>query len=250
VNDQEPLDDLTSTQRKILLAIRTLTRDQRHPPSIREVAEHLGRNNPGGLHYQYRQLEAKGYMRCEAGRPRTVEVRLPGEPPFSPVPGESQPPPAATPPDAAEPQPPPEPASADGAEVPDPGKVTWVPVAGRISAGTPITAEQSIEEYLPLPTDVVGREEGLFILTVTGDSMIGVGIFPGDRVVIRPLFQPPQNNDIVAATIDGVELEGTIKTYKKVGNDIWLMPHNPAHTPIPGGNAEFAGKVVAVLRQL
>ena len=63
-----------------------------------------------------------------------------------------------------------------------------------------------------LPTDVVGREEGLFILEVEGDSMIGVGIFPGDRVVIRPLFQPPQNNDNVDATIDGVELEGSIKT--------------------------------------
>lgn len=249
MNDQEPLDDLTSTQRKILLAIRTLTQDQRHPPSIREVAEHLGRNNPGGLHYQYRQLEAKGYMRCEAGRPRTVEVRLPGEPPFSSVPGGAQPPPAAAPPETPESQPP-GPAQADGAEVPDPGKVTWVPVAGRISAGTPITAEQSIGGYLPLPTNVVGREEGLFILEVEGDSMIGAGIFPGDRVVIRPLFQPPQNNDIVAATIDGVELEGTIKTYKRVGNDVWLMPHNPAHTPIPGGNAEFAGKVVAVLRQL
>lgn len=250
MNDQEPLDDLTSTQRKILLAIRTLTQDQRHPPSIREVAEHLGRNNPGGLHYQYRQLEAKGYMRCEAGRPRTVEVRLPGEPPFSSVPGEAQPPPVATPPVTAEPQPPPEPAQADGAEIPGPDKVTWVPVAGRISAGTPITAEQSIGDHLPLPTQVVGREEGLFILEVEGDSMIGVGIFPGDRVVIQPLFQPPQNNDIVAATIDGVELEGTIKTYKKVGGDVWLMPHNPAHTPIPGGNAEFAGKVIAVLRQL
>jgi repressor LexA len=54
----------------------------------------------------------------------------------------------------------------------------------------------------------------------------------------------------VAATIDGVELEGTIKTYKKVGRDVWLMPHNPAHTPIPGGKAKYAGKVVAVLRRV
>ena len=248
MKDQGQLDSLTSTQIKILMAIRTLTQDQRHPPSIREVAEHLGRNNPGGLHYQYRQLEAKGYMRCEAGRPRTVEVRLPGEPPFSVLAGE----PAVT----AEPQPQPQPAPhpeavpADAAEMPGPDKVTWVPIAGRISAGIPITAEQSIGDYLPLPADVVGRDEGLFILEVEGDSMIGAGIFPGDRVVIRPLFQPPQNNDIVAATIDGVELEGTIKTYRKIGNDVWLMPHNPAHTPIPGGNAEFAGKVIAVLRQL
>lgn len=250
MNDQEPLDALTSIQLKILLAIRMLTQEHRYPPSMREVTKHLGRKSPGGLAYQYRELEAKGYMRCEAGRPRTVEVRLPGEPPFSPAPGESQPPPVATPPETPDSQPPPEPAQADGAEMPGPDKVTWVPVAGRISAGTPITAEQSIGDYLPLPTQVVGREEGLFILEVEGDSMIGAGIFPGDRVVIRPLFQPPQNNDIVAATIDGVELEGTIKTYKKVGDDVWLMPHNPAHTPIPGGNAEFAGKVIAVLRQL
>jgi repressor LexA len=80
--------------------------------------------------------------------------------------------------------------------------------------------------------------------------MIGVGIFPGDRVVVCPLFQPPRNGDIVAATIDGVELEGTIKPYKKVGRQVWLMPQNPAYTPIPGGKAKFAGKVVAVLRRV
>jgi repressor LexA len=69
--------------------------------------------------------------------------------------------------------------------------VTWVPIAGRIAAGSPITAEQLIEDCLPLPTEVVGREEGLFILEVAGDSMIGAGIFPGDWVVIRPLFPSP-----------------------------------------------------------
>jgi repressor LexA len=78
--------------------------------------------------------------------------------------------------------------------------------------------------------------------------MIGVGIHPGDKVVIRPLYQPPQDDDIVAATIDGLELEGTVKTYKKIGRQVWLMPQNPAYTPIPGNRAKFAGKVVAVLR--
>jgi len=128
--------------------------------------------------------------------------------------------------------------------------VVWVPIAGRIAAGSPVLAEQSIEDYLPLPREVVGRQEGLFILEVIGDSMIGVGIVPGDWVVVRPLFHAPPNDDIVAATIDGVELEGTVKTYKKVGRHVWLMPQNPAYTPIPGGKAKFAGKVVAVLRRV
>ena len=125
-----------------------------------------------------------------------------------------------------------------------------VPIAGRIAAGGPIRAEQEIEGYLPLPREVVGRAEKLFMLRVSGDSMIGVGIFPGDLVVIQPLYEPPKNGDIVAATIDHVEVEGTVKTYLKEGRHVWLMPQNPAYTPIPGGKAKFAGKVVAVLRQV
>jgi repressor LexA len=129
-------------------------------------------------------------------------------------------------------------------------KVAWVPVAGRIAAGTPILAEQSIEDYWPVPKELVGADEGLFMLRVVGDSMTGVGINPGDLVVIRPLFEAPRNGDIVAATVDGIEPEGTVKTYMKMGRRVWLMPHNPAHTPILGEKAEFAGKVIAVLRQV
>lgn len=122
---------------------------------------------------------------------------------------------------------------------------------GRIAAGGPILAEQqSVSEYMPLPREVVGKEEDLFILEVVGDSMIGVGIFSGDWVVVRRLFQAPRNGDIVAATIGGVELEGTIKTYAKVDGRVWLMPQNPAYTPISGDQAEFAGKVIAVLRRV
>ena len=130
------------------------------------------------------------------------------------------------------------------------GQVVWVPIVGRIAAGRPILAQESIQERMPLPRDVVGSEEGLFILEVAGDSMTGVGIFPGDWVVVRRLFQTPQDGDIVAATIDGVELEGTVKTYKRMGREVWLMPQNPGYTPIPGGRARFAGKVVAVLRKV
>ena len=97
---------------------------------------------------------------------------------------------------------------------------------------------------------MVGAEDGLFILTVVGDSMIGVGIFPGDWVVVRPLYERPQNNDIVAALLVGFEAEGTIKTYKRIDRHTWLMPQNPAYTPIPGDKATIHGKVVAVLRQV
>jgi Peptidase S24-like len=97
---------------------------------------------------------------------------------------------------------------------------------------------------------VVGRAEGLFILQVSGDSMTGVGINSGDWVVVRQLFQPPRNGDIVAAEIEGVEVEGTVKTYMKRGRDVWLMAHNPAYLPIPGNQAKIRGKVIALLRRV
>jgi repressor LexA len=245
-------DDLTRRQRDILHAIRRLTVETGHAPSIREVAEAVGMSSPGSLHYQYRELMTKGHLRRVQGQPRTVEVRLPGEADFparasvpDQLPGDDMPE-ADQGPDRA--------GGAGGGAGPAGGagreNVVMVPIAGRIAAGGPIRAEQEIEGYLPLPREVVGRAEKLFMLRVSGDSMIGVGIFPGDLVVIQPLYEPPKNGDIVAATIDHAEVEGTVKTYLKEGRHVWLMPQNPAYTPIPGGKAKFAGKVVAVLRQV
>jgi repressor LexA len=176
--------------------------------------------------YEYSELENKGYLRRQPRRRLTVEVRLPGEPPFGPEAGDRRPYAKAE-------------------------TVAWVPIAGRIAAGLPVLAEpQPSEGYLPLPREVVGSEEGLFILQVSGDSMIGAGINSGDWVVVRQLFQPPRNGDIVAAEIEGVEVEGTVKTYMKHGRDVWLMPHNQAYLPIPGNQARIRGKVVAVLRRV
>jgi repressor LexA len=248
--------DLTRRQRDILHAIRRLTRQTGHAPSIREVAEAVGMSSPGSLHYQYRELMTKGHLRRVQGQPRTVEVRLPGEADFPVRASEPDQLPGDGTPEADQ-----GPGAADrGAGAADQGagradeaaqlNVVMVPIAGRIAAGGPIRAEQEIEGYLPLPREVVGRAEKLFMLRVSGDSMIGVGIFPGDLVVIQPLYEPPKNGDIVAATIDHAEVEGTVKTYLKEGRHVWLMPQNPAYTPIPGGKAKFAGKVVAVLRQV
>ena len=123
-----------------------------------------------------------------------------------------------------------------------------MPIVGRIAAGGPILAEQRIEDTFPLPKELVG-EGNLIALRVAGDSMIGVAIADGDWVVVRR-ESDVENGDIVAATIDGVEVEGTVKTFKRADGHIWLMPHNPLYTPILGDEAVIVGKVVAVLRRV
>ena len=124
-------------------------------------------------------------------------------------------------------------------------EAAYVPLVGRIAAGGPILAEEAIEDIFPLPRQIVG-EGNLFLLKVVGDSMINAAIADGDWVVVRQ--QPvAENGDIVAAMLEG---EATVKTFKHAGDHIWLMPHNPAYTPIPGDDAEILGKVVAVLRRV
>lgn len=123
--------------------------------------------------------------------------------------------------------------------------IITVPLAGRIAAGSPITAEQNIEDYLTLPTYLTGSGE-LFALTVQGDSMIDAAICDGDIVVIRA--QPSaENGEIVAAMLDG---EATVKVLSKKENQVWLLPRNSAYQPIPANDAIIIGKVVSVLRAL
>ncbi len=130
----------------------------------------------------------------------------------------------------------------------DAGQVASVPLVGRIAAGGPVLAEWLIEDMVPVPAQWLGT--GMhFLLRVAGDSMTGACIADGDLVLVRQ--QPDaENGEIVAAQIPGIEEEGTVKTLRRSGRQVWLMPQNPAYTPIPGDNATIAGKVVRVLRQL
>jgi repressor LexA len=184
-------------------------------PTNREIADAAGLKSPSSVLHHFRELKAAGFLTYEEGSPRTVRQA-------EAAPGEN-----------------------------DPARVTWVRVAGQVAAGSPIIPLEAGEGRVPLPRDVVGPEQDLFLLNVVGDSMIGVGIFPGDWVVVRDLHnEKPRDGDIVAALIDGSEIEGTVKTYKRVDRRVWLMPQNPAYTPILGDKAAIRGKVVAVLRSV
>ena len=116
-------------------------------------------------------------------------------------------------------------------------------MVGRIAAGGPILAEERVEEIFPLPKTLVG-DGTLFLLEVSGDSMVDAAICDGDYVVVRQ--QPTaENGEIVAAMLDG---EATVKTFQRKDGQVWLLPHNDAYDPIDGTYATILGKVTAVLR--
>nr|WP_245797825.1 transcriptional repressor LexA [Mangrovactinospora gilvigrisea] len=207
---------LTDRQRKVIEVIRDSVQRRGYPPSMREIGQAVGLSSTSSVAHQLMALERKGFLRRDPHRPRAYEVRGPESRKVEPIEkGSGRP------------------------------ATSFVPLVGRIAAGGPILAEQSVEDVLPLPRQLVGEGE-LFALKVQGDSMIEAAICDGDWVTVRR--QPvAENGDIVAAMIDG---EATVKRFKREDGHIWLLPHNAAYEPIPGDNATVLGKVVAVLRRI
>ena len=218
-NDTSATGALTERQRTILNVIRASVTSRGYPPSIREIGDAVGLTSTSSVAHQLRTLERKGYLRRDPNRPRAVDVRGADDlmtPPVTDVAGSDA--------------------------LPEPA---FVPVLGRIAAGGPILAEEAVEDVFPLPRELVG-EGTLFLLKVVGDSMVEAAICDGDWVVVRQQ-NVADNGDIVAAMIDG---EATVKTFKRAGGQVWLMPHNPAFDPIPGNDATVLGKVVTVIRKV
>lgn len=214
---------LTERQRTILNVIRASVTSRGYPPSIREIGDAVGLTSTSSVAHQLRTLERKGYLRRDPNRPRAVDVRGAEESTASAGPTVLT--------------------DVSGSDaLPEP---TFVPVLGRIAAGGPILAEEAVEDVFPLPRELVG-EGALFLLRVVGDSMVDAAICDGDWVVVRQQ-NVADNGDIVAAMIDG---EATVKTFKRTGGQVWLMPHNPAFDPIPGNDAAVLGKVVTVIRKV
>jgi len=204
--------ELTARQITILDFIKTSSESQGYAPSMREIGEAAGLNSPASVKYQLDILEEQGFIRRDADRGRAMEVVLPDH------------------------------MSGAGAHT---DKTRFIPLVGSIAAGVPITADQQIEETLPLPESLVGKGD-LFMLKVKGESMINAAICDGDYVVIRQQ-KDANNGDIVAAMIDG---EATVKTFSRKGGHIWLLPANDDFAPIDGDQCEVLGIVTAVLRSL
>ncbi|WP_341395878.1 transcriptional repressor LexA [Arthrobacter sp. G119Y2] len=253
---------LTPRQKTVLEMIQRSVSTNGYPPTMREIGDTVGLASLSSVTHQLMQLEKLGYIRRDPKRPRAMEILIPlmlrdGQPTSPGADGEPSDSPRRT-----------EPAlpaaggsgsaggrSAEG-EVASAGLATvtelstsvdtaMVPLVGRIAAGGPILAEQVVEDIMPLPRQLVGHGD-LFMLRVSGDSMVDAAICDGDWVVVRR--QPTaENGDIVAALLDD---EATVKTFRQRNGHTWLLPQNTRYEPIVGDHAVIMGKVVSVMRSL
>ncbi|UBU11328.1 transcriptional repressor LexA [Nonomuraea gerenzanensis] len=202
---------LPQRQQRILATIRDWVARYGYPPSTRELGRAVGLRSPSSVSKHLRSLEERGLLRRGTTVTRSIDVR-----PFL---------------RAAAPE--------------QPADLVSVPVVGDIAAGSPILAEEHLDEALTLPRDLTGRGT-VFGLRVRGDSMIDAAICDGDIVVVR---QQPEahSGQIVAAMIDG---EATVKVYRRRGGHVLLEPRNPAYDVIDGDEAVVLGVVVSVLRSV
>lgn len=219
---------LTPRQQRVLATIKEAIETRGYPPSMREIGAAVGLTSSSSVAHQLKVLEEKGFLKRDPNRPRAIEVFLPevmaARRSISSA----------------------DESSIDETDIGNTAPpATYVPMVGRIAAGGPILAEEQIQEVFPLPRSLVG-EGTLFLLEVSGDSMIDAAICSGDYVVIRQ-EQTAANGDIVAAMIDG---EATVKTFQRKDGHVWLLPHNDAYEPIDGTHATILGKVTAVLRRM
>ncbi|MFU0528307.1 transcriptional repressor LexA [Gardnerella sp. DNF01192] len=222
---------LTDRQRNIINAIQNNIKIHGFPPSFREIGEAVGLRSPSSVKHQLRTLEDKGILRINANKGRAIEIldnSIVESNSNNKINENSS-----------------RVANISAYESDSVINSRDVPLVGRIAAGAPITAEQHIEDVMRLPERLTGTGN-LFMLEVHGDSMIDAAICDGDYVVVREQHEAV-NGDIVAALLDN---EATVKTFRNDHGHVWLIPHNPAYSPIDGSHATIMGKVVTVLRKI
>lgn len=207
-------------QQRIYQFILESIRENGYAPSVREIGDAVGLRSPSTVHFHLKNLAELGYIEKGAFKGRAI------------VPADRA---AADLSNAAK-----EAAVSEraGAALRD-----RVPIVGDVAAGSPILAQECIEDHLIF--DVGGREDEYFALRVRGESMLGAGILPGDLVVVHRQ-QTARSGEIVVALLGD---EATVKTFSRKDGRIWLLPANPDYQPIDGTDCSILGKVTAVVRQ-
>lgn len=198
---------LTHRQQEILTFVQRYAESHGYPPSVREIGQAMGLTSSSTVHSHLEALARKGFLRRSPSKPRALEILHNGQGPQA--------------------------------------RAVSVPVIGQVTAGSPILAEQNIEDYVALPADLTSGSEA-FVLKVRGDSMIEDGILDGDMLVVRRQ-QTATDGDIVVARLGD---EATVKRFYREGDRIRLQPANQAMEPILVRDVVIEGKAVAVLRRL
>ena len=198
---------LTARQQQIYDYILAFTAENGYPPSVREIGVALDLKSPSTVHFHLKGLEEAGMINKAEGKTRAISV--PGK------------------------------AVAEELDA----HTNQVPVIGSVAAGSPILAQECIEDYLTFDTE--GLEGEHFALRVRGESMLNAGILPDDLVVVHRQ-QDARNGEIVVALFED---EATVKTLSRRDGHTWLLPENEAYEPIDGDRAEIIGKVVGVVRR-
>jgi repressor LexA len=201
--------DLTKRQKEIFDFIRRYAAKTGYPPTVREIGKAVGLHSSSTVHAHLANLEKIGLLRRDPSKPRAIELLFD---------------------------------KARKTILPD---GSGLPLVGNVAAGEPILAEENIEEYIEVP-DVIGGEEGDYVLRVRGESMKDAGIFEGDYVIVRPANEADDGDIVVALLGD----EATVKRFFRETDHIRLQPENEAMEPIRTTDAAVLGRVVGVLRKV
>ena len=202
--------------------IRSYSEEHGYPPSVREIGAAVGLASPSTVHMHLKVLEEHGLIKRDSKKPRTIEVMSK---------------------QATEPV---EDGQALASVAQDPGSNSIsLPLVGRVAAGTPILAEQNVEETLTLPTSIVG-DSSSFILRVRGDSMVNAGIFDGDYIVVKEQHEAHDGEIVVALLADSA----TVKTFYREADRVRLQPENDLMEPIYVKDPVILGRVTALVRSL
>lgn len=211
---------LSERQKDILDFIASYTQENMCPPTVREIGTAVGLSSPSSVQTQLTRLAEMGYIKRRSAKSRSMVITEKGTA------------------DAGT-------ASSAATSTEAERTTSVLPLVGRVAAGTPILAEENIEEEVPVPVSFFG-DANSFLLTVHGESMIGAGIFDGDVLIVRKQ-ETADNGDIVVALIGD---EATVKTYYLEKDCIRLQPQNEAMEPILTRDAKVVGVVTGLFRRM
>ena len=219
---------LKDREQRILDYMKEEIRQKGYPPTVREICSALNIKSTSTAHKDIDSLVKQGYIKKDPSKPRALMV----------LDNAAETPQSGT--DSAAGQ------YLSANEGVSHAEVVDIPVIGRIAAGTPILAEQNIDDSFPVPARFIGSNPS-FMLTVRGESMIEAGIMDGDYILVEQQ-NTARNGDIVVAMVDGFESEATVKTFYKEADHIRLQPENSSMSPIIVKDAKILGKVKGVFR--